>query len=189
MKFLRQNIHLILRLVVNQLGITFFGLVLTMAVSQMENDTFKLLVSLFSIVFYLFLIYSVMWEAGAKNAIPIETGRMKKDPLFSLKASLWASVPNLVLGALMTVFCLVFYIFDAAWADSVHTAIYVITGFAEAMYLGLFSSLLGALEGGVQDAVKCLLYLFSSLPMILVSVGSYALGIRNIHLFGGKAKE
>lgn len=193
MKFFRQNTHLILRLFVNQIGITFFGLVLTMAVARMDNDSFKLWVSLFSIAFYLCLIYSVMWEAGAAAAVPVESGRAKKDNLFSLKASLWASVPNFVLAALLVVFFLVGIVGNVAWAGGVYAVLHVILGLFEAMYVGLFSVILSSLSGTAEQLVACVLYVFSSLPMILVSVGAYALGFRNIRLLGkapqGKNKQ
>ncbi len=189
MKFLRQNMHLILRLFVNQIGITFFGLVLTMAVARMDNDSFKVWVSIFSIVFYLCLIYSVMWEAGAANAIPIEAGRMEKDRFFSLKASLFASVPNLTLAFFMVVFCLIGVVGGVGWAGGVYGVLHIIAGLFEAMYVGLFAVILEGLSGVGEQIVACVLYVFSSLPMILVSVGAYALGIRNIRLFGKSAGD
>lgn len=193
MKFFRQNTHLILRLFVNQIGITFFALVLTMAVARMENDSFKIWVSVFSILFYLCLIYSVMWEAGAANAVPIEAGRMQHDKLFSLKASLWASVPNFALAFLMIVFCLLGVVAKLGWAGGVYGVLHIIAGLFEAMYVGLFAAILGAFSGVTEQLMACLLYVLSSLPMILVSLGAYALGMRNIRLFGkvpnGKGKK
>jgi hypothetical protein len=173
-----------MRLFVNQIGITFFALVLTMAVSRMENDSFKLWVSVFSILFYLCLIYSVMWEAGAANAVPIEAGRMERDRLFSLKASLFASVPNLALALLMLVFFLLGYVASIHWAGGVYAVLHIVTGLFEAMHAGVFSAILKGLSGVKEQLVACILYLLSSLPMILVSMGAYALGMRNIRLLG-----
>lgn len=184
MKFFRQNMHLVLRLFVNQIGMTFFGLVLTMAVARMENPSFKVWVSIFSIVFYLCLVYSVMWEAGAANAIPIEAGRMEKDRFFSLKASLLASFPNLLLAFFMVVFCLIGVVGGVSWAGGVYGVLHIIAGLFEAMYVGVFAAILEGLSGVGEQITACVLYIFSSLPMILVSVGAYALGIRNIRLFG-----
>ena len=189
MKFFRQNTHLILRLFVNQIGMTFYGLFLTMAVARMENSSFKLWVSVFSILFYLCLIYSVMWEEGAANAVPVEAGRMKKDNLFSLKAALWASVPNLFLAFLLVVFFLIGIVGEVTWAGGAYGIIHIILGLFEAMYVGLFSEILGAFSGAAQQLVASVLYVFSSLPMILVSLGAYALGFRNIRLLGNAAKQ
>ena len=184
MKFFRQNSHLIMRLFVNQIGITFFALVLTMAVTRMENDSFKLWVSVFSILFYLCLIYSVMWEAGAANAVPIEAGRMERDRLFSLKASLFASVPNLALALLMLVFFLLGFVASLPWAGGVYGVLHIIAGLFEAMYVGLFAVILEGFSGTAQQLVATVLYLLSSLPLIFVSMGAYALGMRNIRLLG-----
>ena len=184
MKFFRQNTHLVMRLFVNQIGITFFALVLTMAVSRMENSSFKLWVSIFSILFYLFLIYSVMWEAGAKNIIPIEAGRMERDPLFSLKAALCASVPNLILALLMTLFFVLGFVASLSWAGGVYGVLHIIIALFEAMYVGLFSTILASFSGTQQYLVACILYLLTWIPLTVVSVGAYALGLRNVRLFG-----
>lgn len=188
MNFFKRNTHLILRLFVNQIGMTFFGLVLTMAVARMDNDSFKMWVSVFSILFYMCLVYSVMWEAGAANAVPIEAGRMQRDPLFSLKAALWASVPNFAIAFLMLVFFLVGIVGGVSWAGGVYGVIHIVAGLFEAMYVGLFAEILGAFSGVTEQLVATLLYILSSVPMILVSVGAYALGIRNISLFGKRVK-
>lgn len=184
MKFFRNNTHLILRLFVNQIGITFFALVLSMAVVSLDKPVFKLVVSIFSILFYLCLIYSVMWEAGASNAVRIESGRMEKTPFFALKAALWASVPNLFLGVLMTVFALIGVLGGVAWAAEGYGVMHIICGLFEAMFAGLFSAIIGPLSGTAKYMVVCILYLLSSLPMILVSIGSYELGKRNIASLG-----
>ena len=64
MRYFREHSRLISRLFINQIGMTVFGLILTMAVmrSTENNATITVAVSLFSILFYLSLIYNVMWE-------------------------------------------------------------------------------------------------------------------------------
>ena len=46
------------------------------------------------------------------------------------------------------------------------------------MVLSLFPA------GATKDLWVVILYLLSSLPMILVSMGAYALGTRNVYLLG-----
>jgi len=195
MKFIRENVQLIVRLFVIQIGMTFFGLVLTMAVGTLDKPILKLIVSLFSILFYLYLVYGVMWEAGASHAVRLGPGKVGKNALFPLLVSVIASLPNILLGALMCFFVflgigvpLIFAQFGVAvsmeWAKSVYIVLHIVTGLLEAVYVGLFNYLSDPLSGAAQDFLVSGLYLFSSLPMILVSLGAYALGRRNVVSLG-----
>ena len=187
MRYLREHFNLITKLFVNQIGMTIFGMILTMAVMKAaeDNPTLHMLVSLFAILFYLCLIYNVMWEAGARNIIRINAGRMPKDRAFALKAAFFASVPNLVLAVFLAISYLLAYPLGVAAFAGVQDAFHLILGIFEAMYLGLFNVILSTCTSdAMKDLWATVLYLASSLPMILVSMGAYALGTRNVHLLG-----
>ena len=186
MKFFREHSGLILKLFANQIGITFFALVLTMAVIQMKNDSLKVVVSLFSIVFYLCLIYSVMWQAGASDIIAIEHGHRPKISLYPVKVALYASVPNLLLGVLLVITCLLGPYAGLSGASAIFAVLHIIAGLFEAMYVGLFSFIIEPLSGNSYYLVVSLLYVLSSLPLVLMSAAAYALGTRN---FGARVKN
>ena len=78
MRFLKENMSTITKMIVNQLGMMIFGLVLSMATSQ--NDTLFLLASVFSVCFYMFLVYTVGWELGAKDKVRLDGGRIAYAP-------------------------------------------------------------------------------------------------------------
>lgn len=187
MGYYRENSRLISRLFVNQIGMTIFGVVLTMAVMKAaeNNDALTVGVSAFSILFYLCLIYNVMWEEGARNIIRINAGRMEDKQGHALKAALFASVPNFALAALLCISYLLAFPCKIAFAKSVYAVLHIILGLFEAMYVGLFSVILDLVpDVASQSLVACGLYLVSSLPMILVSLLAYRLGMKNIYLFG-----
>lgn len=187
MQYFRENSKLISRLFINQIGMTIFGMVLTMAVMHSTNNNARLTVavSVFSILFYLCLIYNVMWEEGARNIIRVKAGRMEKDTLFSLKASLLASVPNFALAALLLISYLLAFPFGLAFGRSVYAVLHIILALFEAMYVGLFSVILEAFPViETQSLIAVCLYALSSLPMILVSMLAYRLGEKNIYIFG-----
>lgn len=194
MRYFRENSRIISRLFINQIGMTIFALILTMAASQAakDNNLVLVLVSVFSILFYLCLIYNVMWDEGARNIIRINAGRMKKSVAFPFTVALIAASPTLLLVALMALSGLVGYIFDVAFLKNVLDVIYIVIASLHAMYIGLFSwliSLLPAVEMW-KDFMAVGLYFLAPLPMILVSAGAYFLGTRNIYLFGErKPKE
>ena len=56
-------------LFVNQIAIALFGLGLSVALGKAENRSLQVAASIFSVVFYLFLLYARMWEIGAKDGI------------------------------------------------------------------------------------------------------------------------
>ncbi len=189
MKFFRDHSSLILRLFANQIGITFFALVLTMAVIQMGNDAFKVAVSVFSILFYLCLVYSVMWEAGASDIIGVAHKNKPKIKLYPVKIALWASVPNLFLGGLMLITCLLGFYADLAWAQSIYAVLHIIAGLFEAMFVGLFSFIIESLPENTEHLIVSLLYVFSFVPLLLMSCASYKLGTLNVGIFGKKNKS
>ena len=187
MRYFREHSKLISRLFINQVGMTIFGVILTMAVmrSTDNNVALTVAVSIFSIIFYLCLIYNVMWDEGARNIIRVKAGRMERIPCFSLKAALLASVPNLALAALLLISYLLAFPLNLVFARSIYAALHIILAFFEAMYLGLFSAILGTFpDVALQSLVACGLYVLSSLPMILVSMAAYRLGEKNVYIFG-----
>ena len=192
MKFYRENSRLVSRLFVNQIGMTIFGLVLTLAVMKAaeNNSALTVAVSAFSIVFYLCLIYNVMWEEGARNIIRIKAGRLEQDRFFAIKASFFASVPNLVLAALLLISFVLAFPLELAFAKSVYAALHIILGLFEAMYVGLFGMILDLVpEVASQSLLACGLYIVSSVPMMLVSILAYHFGMKNIYIFGKPAAK
>ncbi|MBP3436616.1 MAG: hypothetical protein J6K61_01755 [Clostridia bacterium] len=191
MKFLKANFHLISRLFVNQMGMTIFGLVLMLAASKI--NALHVPLSVFSTLFYLYLIHTVMWEEGAKDAIRIEQGRKTKSLFYPWKLSFWASVPNFFIALLMLIGYLFGYLFTtSAAAQQFCTIMGVIASVFEAMYLGIFngiSALLPSDNEALRVAVRVIFYILSSLPMMLASHFSYALGLRNVHFLIPRYKK
>ena len=189
MNFFKTNLHLISRLFVNQLGMTMFGIVLMMASSK--NTILSLCFSVFATLFYLYLIYTVMWEEGAKDAIRIEQGRKEKSRAYPWKLSFWASVPNFFIALLMIIGFLFGYLFTSAdAARTLYVIMRLVGGLFEGMYAGIFSFIVTWLPD--TDIVYALsgvvFYTLSSLPMMGVSALAYSLGLRNVYFLIPKHK-
>lgn len=106
LNLIKENRSVIVKMFVNQIGMIFFGFVLSMATSQ--NDRLFLAASIFSVLFYMFLEYTVGWDLGANDKIKLDGGRIKYMPYKGLLLSLCANVLN-ILSALLAVvgyFCL-----------------------------------------------------------------------------------
>ena len=192
MRFFRENSRLVSRLFVNQVGMTIFGLILTMAVMRASenNVTLTVAVSVFSIIFYLCLVYNVMWEEGARNIIRINAGHRERISAYPVKVALLASVPNLVLAVFLFASYFLGYPAGVEIFRTFYGVLHIILGSFEAMFVGLFSVILENFPDlSVRYLMACVLYLLSSLPMILTSALAYRLGKRNVYLFGKRSPK
>ena len=68
MKFLKENSYDIIRLIINQVGITIFAFVIYTAVGSVKIESrlavilLRVGISVFSALFYYALIYTVAWD-------------------------------------------------------------------------------------------------------------------------------
>jgi hypothetical protein len=172
--FIKENSYLIVKMMLNQFGTAVFGLMLAMATSS--NETLLLITSLFSVIFYLFLLHTIMWEEGAKRKIKADAGRAHYNPLTGLYLSICSNVPNIILAILI----LVGYIFGSMdgsfqmeWAGNMYTVACTIARLWEAMYLGLIQLF------SPQNPIGFTLIV---LPSLFTCTASYYLGLREFQL-------
>lgn len=192
MKIFKENSYDIVRLYVNQLGIMIFSMLLYTAVGSFENEALSsalsIFVSIFSVGFYLVLIYYAVWEIGAKDKIRIDGGRMEPSSNKGLIMGIFANIPNFVLGVLTLSFFLIFL-----WTsnDGVYAAFLIfntITRFHGSMYLGFITGIVpGTSAAGVVDYTEFGIEsaLFVILPIIspLVTHLAYRLGEKDRKIF------
>ena len=185
MKIFKENSYGVVKLYVNQLGIMIFSMLLYTAVGAFENEKLSLalsiFVSVFSICFYLVLIYYAVWEIGAKDKIRIDGGRMEPSKYKGLIMSLFANVPNFIFGILTTIF-LAIYLFTGS--DGIYALFLIfntIMRFHASMYLGVITAIVPS--SAVAESVDYIEFLieailFTVLPMIsvLVTQLAYTLG-------------
>lgn len=175
LKFFKKNSYEISRFLVMQVGITIFAFVLTMAMSTIKRSA-VLWVSIFSVCFYLFLVYSVAWEIGGKDKIRIDAGRQAKTPLRGLFAMLYAQIPNLVLATLMTVGGLIFLLSASPVGARIYGIGYFIVVLFDAMYVGIVDAVVVGGFGKEAYFAMGIAYLLSTLPALLTAWIGYYLG-------------
>ena len=160
---------------VTQFAISIFGNVL--ALSFVNNTVLCTLISLFAIFFNLFLLYTAIWDVGAKDKPAIDGGRMKPNNFTGLFIALGAYIPS--------------YILTLIYAALLPTAT-TVEGVAStiAAYIKLTLFLLNGAYTGVMSAIKIgenylndfwWIYLVISIPTIAVCAVSYILGTKDIH--------
>ena len=187
MKIFKENSYDIVRLYVNQLGIMIFSMLLYTAVGSFQNErlstALSIFVSIFSICFYLVLIYYVVWEIGAKDKIKIDGGRAEPCKFKGLVMSLFANVPNFILGIFTVLFCTIFVTVGGDAIGSVFFLFNLIMRFHASMYLGIITAIVPATGNNVELLIEAVL--FTVIPLISVAVThlAYYLGTKEKKLF------
>lgn len=191
MKFLKENSYDVVRLFINQVGITIFALVLYTAVGFVEDAqlsrSIKVALSLFATLFYFVLIYTVSWEYGAKDKVRIDTGKLKDDKFKGVKYGLFANLINIIL-AIISVATLGSYMMSGS--DGMFTAFGIVNMFMRfimAMYIGMLQGIFAAWN---STDTQNLYFLGQSIGYIVfpfiaagVVVFGYGMGKRNKRIF------
>lgn len=168
----------IVKMFVHQFALGLFGAVLAMATTK--NLVLSIVVGVFSIAFYLFLIYTVAWDIGAKDKISIDCGKLKPRPYLGILLSLAANIPNFIIAILYSIFRLVF-----AENDNAAAIIRTVAFYIEGMYQGIMSKIIigthvvdGA-EVGIRMFEHWWSYFVIIIPAVAVTGIAYWLGMRN----------
>lgn len=190
MKFFKVHSYDIVKLFINQIGIAIFGIVLTMASSMMDpsiGDTLSVCVSIFSILFYLYLVYVVVWDMGAKDRIRIDAGRIEYNPTHGLKLMLYAQVPSFFLALLLWLGAILLAI-GGGFCSSLGSIFYSIglplAQALNAMYLGVA----GLVFHADMHFLSAVLFTLTSLPALGVCFMGYVFGVKDIRFLTGPEK-
>lgn len=181
--FWSDNSYTILKMFINQIGMTFFGLVLSFATA--ENSTLLLASSIFSILFYCVLLYTMSWEDGAKDQVRIDAGRARAIPLKGLYMSFFANVVNLLCAAVSMIgYLCITDINVTNWASMMYAYGNTAARFLQGMYIGVLSWL------APNKPDPTLLFVIV-LPAFLVCTLGYFAGTKNfriLKIFGIQSK-
>ncbi len=195
MRIIRDNFYDVVKLYINQIGITIFSMFLYTAVGAVEDDklfnTLRVIVSVFSIIFYIILIYNVMWEIGAKDSIRSLSGHNEVVPLKGGILGLAANVPNLVLALVTVIFGIIYFSAGAEWAMNAFVGFFVVVRFHAAMYMGVIQGVTPAAPGVGADAaiitdafVESIWFFVLPLVAVIVTQLAYWLGTKEKRIFG-----
>ena len=164
--FFKSNSDMIVKLYVHQFGLTVFGYLLYSAASASKNKPLVLGLGIFSALFYLFLLYVLSWDVGAKDKIRIDGGRLVRDKLKGSKVAVIGMLPNLFVATL----ALLGFAMQGlgAWAKSIYGIAQIIGVFMNSMYIGI-DEYIGFATNPLYLYVICL-------PAIAVCGVGYLLG-------------
>ena len=170
-EFMQKHSYSAVRLFVNQIAISIFGLVLAIACGKVENEILKVGASVGAILFYLFLLYAAMWESGSKDKLSCSK---KSIPMTGLYIGLLANSLNILLAIIITISS---FAPEGGAFHAVGAISSVIALFIEGMYTGLLSIDLNGLP--LND--YWLSYFIIVIPAIAVSTVAYWFGVKEYH--------
>ena len=179
-KLLGEYSYSIVKMLIYQLAIGIFGAMISMATFAMKNDMLSLVVGVLSVLFYLFLLYTMTWEIGAKDRISVDVGKKPYRPYMGFLLSLIANIPNFVIAIVYTI-CFPF-MSEHAWAGTVNSIIKLLAMAIEGMYDNLV--MMSVTIGGVEASLHYFWwsYFLLPLPAIVVAGLSYLAGHKNSRL-------
>ena len=184
--FFSKYSYSIIKMFVNQFAISIFGAVLSMATDASGKRGLTIFVSCFAILFYLFLIYTMTWEVGAKDRIHVDMGKMKKHPHTGLVMSIIANIPNFIIAIMFTIASP--FMATVTWAGNMAAIAATITVFIQGMFLGCITSFS---IGDVLLNKFWWTYFLIIVPALVTSWVAYYMGYKEFRLFAtlsGKGK-
>ncbi len=163
----------IVKMFLYQFAISLFGTSLAMSTIATQNKTLTVIVSIFSVLFYLFLLYVLVWDIGAQDKVSVDVGKKEYKPFTGILLSLVANALNFVNAILCSLLSLLALLGaeGSGKALSVITMLYRVV--FEGMYLGLITQL--------NIADKWWTYFIIIIPSIITTAIAYYLGHKNIH--------
>ncbi len=201
MKFLKENSYDIVKLFINQIGIAIFSMALYSAVSiALPGDdglssTIEICISIFATLFYMLLVYTAMWEIGAKDRIRMDGGKMVRKPFKGLLMGIVANAPNFLLCGFAMLAMGLYLLNGVEWLKGVFAVLNLLFGFIESMYLGVVINIF-PIAGDATAYASDTIYFYRTIayflmPVIAISITSlgYFLGVRNLRILSVFSQE
>lgn len=169
--FWKEHSYDAVKMFLNQFATAIFGFVLALAAGKAQNPTLRNITSAFAVLFYLFLLYTMTWEIGFRDKIPVEKGRKPYRPLTGFFISLIANIPNFVLA----LFIMIASLADVPAFSRIGGVCASIAVVIEGMYTGF-------LANRVNDvALNSYWWMFFliTIPSLIVCTIAYLLGVKD----------
>lgn len=174
-QFLSKYSHKMVTIFVTQFALSIFGNVLFFATARI--NPVSVLISVFAVLFNLFLVYTSMWELGSKDKPAIDAERTKLKPTTGLFIALGAYIPTFILTVAYAIILPVPTQLAGTAADAcliVRLLLLLVNG----AYTGIMSAI--PIGSGVAFDYWWF-YIIISIPTIAVCTVAYVMGAKGIH--------
>ena len=180
MRFFKKNSYEIVRLFVIQMGIMIFSFVVSTAAVQVYDKNTKAahcVVCVLSVIFYLFILYTTVWNVGLARSERIQNGHEKADKLYGAKIALYANLPNLFLCFLMAI-----GLFRLVSPNSFFIGLFGVARLLEGVLNANYLGIVNYFSASDHYLLITILSILSVLPSVLVSQVACMLGEKNIRM-------
>ncbi len=170
-----------LKFIVNQIAMSVFGIMMSFT-AKVIGDTWLVAFGAFALLFYYFILWTFLWEDGAKDGIKVSGGRMKKNSFLGLSYCSVAALPSALFALLLVIFNLTL---DAA-SNAVGLMNIVVKVFTFGMYNAIdsyFASFGGWFASASSIGITYLCYGFVTL---VVCHFAYICGLNQLKLTNKK---
>ena len=183
MKFFKENSSSIFRLIITHIGMCVFGLVIFLA-TNLKGDTTMLIASIFSLIFFGAIVYTTMWEYGAKDKPAIDAGRLAFKPMNAFYSALVAEALGILI--IIVYFVSSNFIEINETAKQIYAISYLILYLAESCASGLMLYFQHLLE---NPLVNSLCLLVCPLTVAISSLLGYSFGAKGVQIIPKKEKK
>ncbi|MBQ8352003.1 MAG: hypothetical protein IJY20_08195 [Clostridia bacterium] len=184
MTWLKTNSYTITKMLLNQFGIMLLGIILVNSLTA-KLPQLSIIASLYTTIFFMYLLYVMTWEQGAKDRIRADNGSMRLDRLCGLKLSLFANIPNfLIVLCLLIGFLFGSCLAQHAWAQGMFGIAHTIAIGWESMYTGFINTILHPETTSSMSVGYLIAYALAPIPPLAASTLGYIMGSHNKRLFG-----
>ncbi len=166
-EFWKKYSYGIVRIFVDQIAISLFAFAVALGLAN-DNMPLAIASSVFSILFFMFMVAELCFRQGASDKEKIDLGRFQRNNLTGLYMGLLASVPNFVLAVGYAVF------------HSIEATQGSIDGFfnlAMKLISGEYLGLLAIKVGGNTLGIYPISYFVIIIPGVLAAFLGYYLGV------------
>ena len=175
--FFKNHSYDVVTMLLNQIAIALFGFSLVFAAMKINNDTLRNITSIFSILFYLVLLYIKAWDIGFKDKISVEQGKKANNPFLGALISLGANAINYLLAIFILLRAM---LPNVSVFNSIGDVARAIAIFVQGMYAGILVNPIG----GAPLNTYWIPYFIIPLPAILVSGLAYYFGLHDVKYTG-----
>ena len=164
-------------MLLNQLVLSMFGFSLVLAAMKIDNDVLRNVTSIFSILFYLLLLYMKAWDIGFRDKASVEQGKKANTPFLGALISLGANAINYVFALFVMLRAL---LPSVAFISSIGDVCQAISVFLNGMYSGLLANQVG----GAALNTYWFVFFLTPIPAILVCGLAYYFGLHDVKYTG-----
>ena len=173
--FLKKHSYDMVKLLIYQFAISIFGNALALATGETQKGL-RITTSVFSVLFYLFLVYVMMWDLGTKDTYRFR----KNEPGLTYLAGLYISLCASVLNFLFALFVMLGTLIPALGNLGAVTKILAL------LFEGMYTGILAIAVNGVTLNQLWFIYFLLPIPLIATASVAYIAGVKEFKVFGKK---